>query len=263
MTPLNKFIDSLIEKGILSRHPTRNGCYQCVCGSIFKRTNVRSHQDSKRHLKYMQDCPTQPPSLNLEGVETLECAICYTDQPDESFFECTCCHQKHCGLCHSLIRESNPRCPFCRTTFPNPPSVRRRRILPQIVPVPRRSRPQTGPVPPTQRRPTQTRSRVAQPVQIPPIALDDLTESDYESDYDNPEISPELAHGFGFGSPRVAHRTRSNGSAETIWSRIRADHPTVESITSHVRDLQIRGQETYRRLRHVLGAVRQTIREEW
>jgi len=98
---LSTLVATLITEGTLSE--VEHHVYKCECSSsrTLKRTSLRRHLKSKRHLAH-----TAVP-------ERMECGICYDDK--SNFWTCSTCKNNHCSDCHKNIR--NRKCPFCRSPF--------------------------------------------------------------------------------------------------------------------------------------------------
>jgi hypothetical protein len=116
-------IDSLLSNGTLTMV---YGGYKCECSeNTLKRDSIRSHVNTKKHLRWVNADITPPIVPSENGViseEKDECTICY--EIKGVFFGCVCCSQTHCMECHSKME----KCPFCRTRFKVVPARRIRSI---------------------------------------------------------------------------------------------------------------------------------------
>ena len=78
--------------------------YQCVCGSVVKRTSRRTHLKSKRHNNRQ----------HFLAIDQ-ECSICMEDK--KLFYKCNNCSNTHCKDCFKNLQIK--KCPFCRQQIVN------------------------------------------------------------------------------------------------------------------------------------------------
>jgi hypothetical protein len=89
--------------------------YRCGCGSLLKKSSLRKHIKTNKHIKYENDEDEELIDYHAEVVHQPpleDCNICYEGKED--FATCTQCHQKICLDCHGKVN----KCPFCRLEWP-------------------------------------------------------------------------------------------------------------------------------------------------
>ena len=88
------FINQLIDNNELTA--IVGGKYECFCGSKLKKTSLRAHMKTKKHLA---------------KVNGRDCDICLESRTN--FEKCSQCVHEICTSCHSKIT----KCPFCRKEY--------------------------------------------------------------------------------------------------------------------------------------------------
>jgi hypothetical protein len=90
---MNDYIGELIYDGTLTYiYGEQLQKFQCLCGSTVRRSNIRSHVTSVRHVNAVQR----------------ECSICYDQKL--SFLKCRECRNEVCRDCLKQVQS----CPYCR-----------------------------------------------------------------------------------------------------------------------------------------------------